>query len=110
MMPTNDKKMTILMIRERNRGSAGNKGSEKRMNPYVPIFKRTPARMTEPAVGASVWASGSQVWNGNIGTLMANAKKKPQKSQTFSGSEKCWAAASSVGTSKVRVPPAGTGA
>ncbi len=61
MMPTNDKKMTILMIRERNRGSAGSKGSEKRIKPYVPIFKRTPARMTEPAVGASVCASGSQV-------------------------------------------------
>ena len=37
--------------------------------------------MTEPAVGASVCASGSQVWNGNIGTLIAKAKKKPQKSQ-----------------------------
>ena len=33
------------------------------------------ARITEPAVGASVWASGSQVWNGNIGTLMAKARK-----------------------------------
>src|SRR5216683_1071970 len=110
MMPTNDKKMTILMIRERNMGSAGSKGSEKRMKPYVPIFKRTPARITEPAVGASVCASGSQVWNGNMGTLMANAKKKPQKSQTYSGSEKCCAAASRVGTSKVRVPSAPTGA
>src|SRR5436309_14483102 len=66
--------------------------------------------MTEPAVGASVCASGSQVWNGNIGTLMANAKKKPQKSQTFSGSEKCCAAARRVGTSKVRVAPGATGA
>src|SRR5260370_36283256 len=80
------------------------------MKPYVPIFSKTPARITEPAVGASVCASGSHVWNGNMGTLMANAKKKPQKSHTFSGSEKSWAAASSVGTSKVRVPPAGTGA
>src|SRR6267142_5506169 len=88
----------------------GSSGSEKRRNPYVPIFSRTLARITEPAVGASVCASGSQVWNGHMGTLMANAKKKPQKSQTFSGSEKCCAAASSVGTSKVRVPPADTGA
>ena len=31
-------------------------------------------------MGASVCASGSQVWNGNIGTLMAKAKKNPQKS------------------------------
>src|SRR5437667_12795011 len=66
--------------------------------------------MTEPAVGASVCASGSQVWNGNIGTLMANAKKKPQKSQPFTGSEKCCPAARRVGTSKVRVAPGATGA
>ena len=87
------------MIFVRIAGSAGSSGSEKRTNPYVPIFSRTPARMTEPAVGASVCASGSQVWKGNMGTLMANAKKKPQKSQTFRPSGKCCAAVSSVGTS-----------
>ncbi len=27
--------------------------------------------MTETAVGASTWASGNQVWNGKIGTLIA---------------------------------------
>jgi len=36
--------------------------------------------MTDPAVGASTWASGSQVWKGNIGTLIAKAKKKLRKS------------------------------
>ena len=76
------------MILPRSSGSVGSSGSEKRMKPYVPIFSRTPARMTEPAVGASVCASGSQVWNGNIGTLIAKAKKNPQKSHTFSGSGK----------------------
>ena len=35
-----------------------------------------PARITLPAVGASVWASGSQVWNGHKGTLMAKAEPK----------------------------------
>src|SRR3984885_2715694 len=60
--------------------ASGNIGSEKRRNPYVPIFNSTPASMTEPAVGASVCASGNHVWNGNIGTLIANAKKNPQKS------------------------------
>jgi hypothetical protein len=49
------------------------------MKPYVPIFRRTAARMTEPAVGASVCASGSHVWNGNIGTLMANPRKNARK-------------------------------
>ena len=61
--------------------TAGKKGSEKRTNPYVPIFSKTPARMTDPAVGASTCASGSQVWNGNIGTLIANPIKKATKSQ-----------------------------
>src|SRR5436189_5841118 len=101
---------TIIMYGAAARATAGKKGMAKRMKPYVPIFRRTPARMTEPAVGASVCASGSQVWNGNMGTLMANAKKKPQNSHTFSGSEKCCAAASKVGTSKVRAPFADDGA
>ena len=57
--------------------------------------------MTEPAVGASVCASGNQVWNGNIGTLMAKAKKKPQKSQVLNASEDCDTEASRVGISKV---------
>ena len=35
--------------------------------------------MTEPAVGASVWASGSHVWNGNIGTLTAKPRKNARK-------------------------------
>src|SRR5687767_10564922 len=64
--------------------ASGNIGSENRTNPYVPIFRRIAARMTEPAVGASVCASGSHVWNGNMGTLMANPKKKAKKSQIWS--------------------------
>ncbi len=35
--------------------------------------------MTLPAVGASTWASGNQVWNGKTGTLTAkpiNSKMK----------------------------------
>ena len=40
--------------------------------------------MTEPAVGASVWASGSQVWKGHMGTLMAKARKKPRKAHICS--------------------------
>src|SRR5688572_6896787 len=62
----------------------GRIGSEKRTNPYVPIFSRTPARITEPAVGASTCASGSQVWNGNIGTLIAKPTKKARKIQNWS--------------------------
>ena len=50
-----------------------------RMNPYVPSFRRMAARITEPTVGAWVCASGSQVWKGNIGTLMANPRNMPPK-------------------------------
>src|SRR5258707_11929299 len=109
-MPIIEITSMMVMILCRAAGSLGSKGSEKRMKPYVPIFSSTPARMTEPAVGASVCASGSQVWNGNMGTLIAKAKKNPQKSHTFNGSAKVCAAASKVGTSKVRVEPGATGA
>src|SRR5205823_11817672 len=76
------------IIHARTRGSLttpGKNGSEKRIKPYVPIFKSTPARITDPAVGASTWASGSQVWNGKIGTLMANARKNAPNNQKAAG-------------------------
>src|SRR5678815_5914385 len=57
---------------------SGSSGSEKRRKPYVPIFSSTLARITEPAVGASVCASGSHVWNGNIGTFTAKPTKNAQ--------------------------------
>ena len=39
-----------------------------------------PARITEPAVGASTCASGSQVCTGHIGILTANEAKKASHS------------------------------
>ena len=62
--------------------AAGVIGRQNRSMPYVPIFKRTEARITEPAVGASTWAAGSQVWTGNMGTLMAKARKKARNTQS----------------------------
>ena len=56
--------------------ACGSSGREKRRKPYVPIFSSTLARITEPAVGASTCASGSQVWNGNIGTLIGEADEE----------------------------------
>ena len=41
-----------------------------------------PASSTDPTVGASVWASGSQVWNGHIGTLIAKPRNRPEKIRT----------------------------
>src|SRR5271154_5996962 len=69
--------------------ASGNMGSEKRRKPYPPIFKRMPARITEPAVGASTWASGSQVWTGHIGILTAKLAKKASHSQVCIAGGKC---------------------
>ena len=44
----------------------------------------TAASITEPAVGASTCASGSQVWNGNSGTLIAKARKNARNSSICS--------------------------
>ena len=75
------------------------------MKPYVPIFSRTPARMTDPAVGASTWASGSQVWNGNIGTLIANPRKNARKTHDLQAAGICGAILNSSVTSKVGALP-----
>jgi hypothetical protein len=40
-----------------------------------------PARMTEPAVGASTWASGNHVCTGHIGIFTAKDAKKASHSQ-----------------------------
>ena len=47
----------------------------------MPSFSSTPARITDPAVGASVWASGSHVCIGNSGTLTASATANARKIQ-----------------------------
>src|SRR6266436_5262701 len=69
--------------------TAGKKGSEKRTNPYVPIFSSTPARMTDPAVGASTCASGSQVWTGHIGTFTAKDASSAKNSHDCISTGKC---------------------
>ena len=61
------------------REASGKSGRQKRIIPYVPIFSSTPASITEPAVGASTCASGSQVCSGKSGTLIANARKNARK-------------------------------
>src|SRR6267142_5171864 len=61
----------------------GKSGIANRIIPYAPSFRRIAARITEPAVGAWTWASGSQVWNGNIGTLIAKARKKARNAKSW---------------------------
>ena len=55
----------------------------------MPILSSTPASTTEPAVGASVCASGSQVWNGNSGTFTANATQNARNSARDTPVEMC---------------------
>ena len=64
---------------DRSSSASGASVYEKRKNPYPPIFSSTPASIIEIAVGASTCASGSHVWNGTIGTLIANPAKRPMK-------------------------------
>src|SRR5579885_670194 len=66
-----------------------NIGTENRRKPYPPIFSSTPARMTDPAVGASTCASGSHVCTGHIGILTANEAKKASHSQNCIATGKC---------------------
>ena len=52
----------------------GNTGTTHLINPYPPNFKRNAAKITEPTVGASTWASGSHMCKGNIGNFTAKPK------------------------------------
>ena len=40
---------------------------------YPPSFSRTAARTMEPAMGASTWASGSQMWSPYSGIFTMKA-------------------------------------
>src|SRR5262245_18231904 len=79
--------------------ASGNIGSEKRRKRYQPIFKWIAAKITEPAVGASTWASGSHVCTGHIGIFTANDTKKANHSHGCMPAGKAWV--SSVGMSMV---------
>jgi len=47
-----------------------------RMIPYPPNFKSTPAKIIDPATGASTWALGSHKCTEYIGILTKKAKKR----------------------------------
>src|SRR5205809_1962788 len=93
------------IIGTKYRDASGRIGRLKRRNPYVPIFRSTAARITEPAVGASVCASGSHVWNGNIGTLIAKPRKNARKIHHCRsyGSDSLWKTVTSNVYTPVRV-------
>ncbi len=49
----------------------------------MPTLSSTPTSSTVTAMGAWPAASGSHVWNGTSGALMAKARKNPRKSQIW---------------------------
>src|SRR5262249_17463971 len=61
------------------RDASGSIGRLNRMKPYVPIFRRTAAKMTEPAVGGSGCGARNPTGDGEHGTLIANPRKKARK-------------------------------
>ena len=79
MMPTT---AIAMMYGAAAVAAVGKSGQAKRRKPYVPILRSTPARITEPPVGASTCASGNQVCSGNIGTLIAKASANAANSQS----------------------------
>ncbi len=74
------------------------------MKPYEPSFRRMAASSTEPTVGAAVWASGSQVWNGHIGTFTANPRNNAPNTRNPKVPVKFGASSIRAGMSKVLVP------
>ena len=60
----------------------GGVGEQVEPEPHQPVgaeLQEDAARITDPAVGASVWASGNHVCTGNSGTLTAVGEGEGQK-------------------------------
>ena len=55
--------------------------------PKVPTLSSTPTKSTEVAGRAASAASGSQVWTGHIGALIAKAMKKARNIQRCASTE-----------------------
>jgi hypothetical protein len=62
----------------------GKNGIKNRINPNPPSFNKILAKITEPIVGASTWASGNHKWNGIIGIFVANVKKRQNHKKSCS--------------------------
>ena len=61
-------------------------GRDRQAEPQEAVrahLEQNAASSTLPAVGASTWAAGSHVWNGNIGTLIAKEMKNAAKIQPW---------------------------
>src|SRR6202165_4118821 len=58
---------------------SGKRGTTMRRKPYAPALPITPAKVISIGVGAAMYASGSQLWKGKRGVLIAKASAKTKK-------------------------------
>ncbi len=95
---------SVMSAGVNNLVASGKSGKPNFMKPYVPILSSTPARITDPGVGASTCASGSHVCSGTMGTLIAKLSAKAPSSVTCtsSGNRAC----SRSANAKLATPPA----
>ena len=77
--------------------SCPNIGSAIRSRPYTPIFDIVPVSSIVTGEGASLYAAGSQVWNGISGTFTAKPASTPTASHiiTWPQMQMCVTACSS---------------
>jgi hypothetical protein len=56
-----------------------NKKNKNLIIAYKPNFNIRPAKITDPVVGDSTWASGNQIWKGISGIFIPKPIKQPIK-------------------------------
>ena len=71
-------KTPILINQEENIILSCSVRGKMRKRPYPPSFKSTPAKIIDPAMGASTWAFGSQRCPKYTGILTKNAITNPK--------------------------------
>ena len=59
--------------------ASGKRVRPNRMKPYAPSLLTMPAKNINTGTGADSYRSGSHVWNGTIGILMAKAAANARK-------------------------------
>jgi formaldehyde-activating enzyme involved in methanogenesis len=73
----------VIKIGFKNTITLLNKGIKNLTKPYAPNFNNKPAKIIEPAVGASTCASGNQKCKGTTGIFIAKAIKKKINKNSF---------------------------
>ena len=86
---TTPKELRVYIRGVKYAEASGNKPREYLKKPKPPSFNKIPAKITDPAVGASQCASGNQIWKGIRGIFTAKEEKKASQ-HSFSVNESSW--------------------